>query len=124
MDDHQETLRAKARAAIRAGKLPGRRPERTWGGPGGGKVCSVCDERVGSDESEFEVEFADDGTQQTRNHLHVRCLAAWEHELAALECAAAVRVAGNAAGSPRCLPDAPNDGTMAGYEATAGRGQT
>jgi len=41
-------LRAKAREAIRTGRLPSRRPDRTWGGPGVGVVCTVCGEAVPS----------------------------------------------------------------------------
>jgi hypothetical protein len=35
-------LREKAREAIRSGKLPGRRPDRTWAGPGLGVACAIC----------------------------------------------------------------------------------
>ena len=30
----EQILREKAREAVRSGKLPARRPDRTWGGPG------------------------------------------------------------------------------------------
>jgi integrase len=34
-------LREKARDAVRSGKLPARRPDRTWGGPGVGAPCTI-----------------------------------------------------------------------------------
>ena len=34
-------LRVRARAAIQDGKLPSRRPDRTWGGPGVGALRSA-----------------------------------------------------------------------------------
>ena len=39
----EETLREKARAVIESGKLPSRTPDRTWGGPGVGASCAICD---------------------------------------------------------------------------------
>jgi|GEM_PF-4844972 len=55
-------LRAKAREAVRTGKLPSRRPDRTWGGPGVGVVCIVCGEAVTKDQLEIQVEFSHDGS--------------------------------------------------------------
>ena len=45
----ETALRAKAREVIRTGKLPSRRPDRTWGGPGVGAPCTVCGEAVTKD---------------------------------------------------------------------------
>jgi hypothetical protein len=75
-------LRAKAREAVRAGKIPSRRPDRTWGGPGVGARCTICGEPVTKDQLEFQVEFARDGAEPSldRFHIHVRCFAAWEFE--------------------------------------------
>jgi hypothetical protein len=75
-------LRAKAREAVRAGKLPSRRPDRTWGGPGVGPRCTICGEPVTKDQLEFQVEWAHDGAEPglDRFHIHVRCFAAWEFE--------------------------------------------
>ncbi len=75
-------LRAKAREAIRTGKLPSRRADRTWGGPGVGAPCTVCGEAVTKDQLEFEVQFARDGDNPgpDKFHVHVRCFAAWEFE--------------------------------------------
>ena len=78
----EETLRAKARAVVQSGKLPARRPDRTWGGPGVGALCSVCVLPVEKDQLEFEVQFAHDGQNPglDKYHLHIKCFAAWEFE--------------------------------------------
>jgi hypothetical protein len=75
-------LREKARTAIQQGRLPSRRPDRTWGGPGVGAPCSICDLPVMKDQLEFEIEFAHDGDSPGLDtfHVHVRCFAAWEFE--------------------------------------------
>ena len=78
-----ETVRrAKAREVIRAGKLPNRPPDITWGGPGVGAPCPVCDEPITKGRLEFEVEFARDRDNPglDKFHIHVRCFAAWELE--------------------------------------------
>ena len=75
-------LREKAREVGRSGKLPARRPDRTWGGPGVGAPCSVCGVPVTKDQLEFEIEFAHNGEYPGLNkfHVHVRCFVAWEFE--------------------------------------------
>jgi hypothetical protein len=77
-------LRAKARAAVQSGKMPARGPDRTWGGPGVGAACAVCELPVKKDEMELEIEFAhDSGNPDTgldKYHVHIRCFAAWEFE--------------------------------------------
>jgi len=72
-------LREKAREAIRQGKLPGRRPDRTCGGPGAGAICAICEKPVSKDEVEFEIQFAQGGGLD-KYHVHIRCFAAWEFE--------------------------------------------
>jgi hypothetical protein len=69
-------LRAKAREAVRTGKLPSRRPDRTWGGPGVGAPCAVCGEPVKRDQLELEIQFERDGDTPglDKFHIHVRCL--------------------------------------------------
>jgi len=70
-----------ARAAIRRGRLPSRRPDRTCGGSGTRVVCSICRELVTADQTEMETEFRRHGQPGSDRHLlHVRCLAAWEFE--------------------------------------------
>ena len=75
-------LREKARAAVQSGKLPSRRPDRTWGGLGVGALCAVCERPVTKQEMEFEIQFARDGDNPGLNkfHVHIRCFAAWEFE--------------------------------------------
>ncbi len=75
-------LREKARSALQAGKIPDRRPDRTWGGPGVGAACAICDLPVERDQMEFEIEFARNGGNPglDKFHVHIRCFAAWELE--------------------------------------------
>src|SRR6266404_4604801 len=54
-------LREQAKVVIQSGKLPSRAPDRTWGGPGVGAPCSVCEKPVTKEEMEFEIQFAHDG---------------------------------------------------------------
>jgi hypothetical protein len=54
-------LREQARAVIQSSKLASRNPDRTWGGPGVGAPCSVCEKPVTKEEMEFEIQFARDG---------------------------------------------------------------
>jgi hypothetical protein len=75
-------LRERARGAIQNGKIPSRQPDRTWGGPGVGAACSVCDLPFEKDQLEFEIQFAHDGREPglDKYHVHVLCFAAWEFE--------------------------------------------
>ena len=75
-------LREKARAAIKAGRMPAKLHQRTWGGPGTGGPCSVCDLPVTKDQPEFEIEFTTNGVASSVGtfRLHARCFAAWEVE--------------------------------------------
>jgi hypothetical protein len=75
-------LRQKAREAVRTGKLPARHPDRTWGGPGVGAPCTICELPVTKDQMELEIQFAHDGAVPglDKFHVHVRCFAAWEFE--------------------------------------------
>ena len=77
----ENALRQKAREAIQAGKLPNRRPERMWGGPGNGADCAICGESLSRDEVGFDLQYDQDGEHPGVNHqVHVRCFAAWERE--------------------------------------------
>lgn len=80
LDD--STLRQKAREAIQSGKLPGRPPQRMWGGPGSGACCVVCGEPVLQDEMGLELEYAADAAPSPVGgyHAHVRCFAVWDTE--------------------------------------------
>ena len=75
-------LRAQARSAVERGKLPARMPDRTWGGPGIGAGCAVCNKPITKDQLELEIEFEHDGASPglDKFHVHVRCFAAWEFE--------------------------------------------
>jgi hypothetical protein len=76
-------LREKARMAVQTGKLPARRPDRVWGGPGVDAACEVCGLPVKRDEMAFEIQFARDGDgggDLDKFHVHIRCFAAWEFE--------------------------------------------
>ena len=76
----EDVLREKARAVIQNGKLPSRAPDRTWGGPGVGAPCVICELPVRPNEMEFEIQFARDGDNPglDKYHVHIRCFAAWE----------------------------------------------
>jgi hypothetical protein len=78
----EETLRQKARAVMESGKLPRHIPDRTWGGPGVGALCVICDLPVRPAEMEFEIEFQRNGDNPglDKYHVHTRCFAAWEFE--------------------------------------------
>lgn len=80
----ENILRRKARKAILSGKLPERLPDRTWGGPGAGDCCTICDAPIEADELELEIEFAR-GFGRDRHHVHIRCFAAWDFELRQLK---------------------------------------
>jgi len=44
--------------------------------------CRICDDRIGSDETELEIEFDGDGGNGgiACFHIHLCCFAAWEME--------------------------------------------
>jgi hypothetical protein len=67
----EKILREKAGAAIREGKLPSRRPDRTWGGPGVGAPCSVCGRPVSEGETEFEIQVTRDANNPGLDKFHV-----------------------------------------------------
>ena len=78
----ENILRQLARKVIQDGKLPSRRPDRTWGGPGVGAPCAICGVPVARDQMEFEIQFTRDGDNPglDKFHVHIRCCAAWEFE--------------------------------------------
>ncbi|HET8695917.1 MAG TPA: hypothetical protein VFO94_00440 [Gammaproteobacteria bacterium] len=91
--DHQ--LRDLARKAIGSGRLPARKPDVTWGGPGGGHLCVICRRPVDRDDAEIEMEFAAHGAVQPQvHHAHARCFGAWELELLEAAKPAAAKSAG------------------------------
>lgn len=78
----ESILRERAREVIRTGKLPSRRPDRMWGGPGADADCAVCGTTVPRGQVEFEIEFFENGDESKvdKYHVHVRCFAVWELE--------------------------------------------
>ena len=84
MPEVEKALRDKVRLALEAGTLPGRKADRTWGGPGAEIACGVCGLPVARDETEFELEFVREGTADVF-HFHTACFAAWELERGLLE---------------------------------------
>lgn len=79
----ENALRQVVRDAIRAGRIPARRPIRTWAGMGEGRPCCIC-ERPIADEVELELDFG--GASQSGApqdcRVHARCFEAWERERA------------------------------------------
>ena len=70
-------LRERARQAIERKRIPNREPDRLGGTRGAGRVCSVCERPVTTEETDLEVHFMLDGTPHALYHVHVRCYAAW-----------------------------------------------
>jgi hypothetical protein len=62
-------LYEKTAAAILSGKLPARRSDWTWGGPGTGAPCAVW--------HEFEMQVAGVENPRLTLHMHIRCFAVW-----------------------------------------------
>lgn len=75
-------LRDRARAAIQSGKLPRQAADSTFGGPGIGKPCAICDNPIPKEQMEIEVLFLRHGPEAAPNtfHVHIWCFAVWEFE--------------------------------------------
>jgi hypothetical protein len=92
------SLREQARALLESDRLPGRRPNRIWGGPAyGANPCMVCGVPVRPGEVVLEVEFARDGAANP--HFHVRCFSALESEIRSLEASARAALSDPAPGA-------------------------
>ena len=78
----EPVLQEQAREAIRCGKLPSRRSDRMFGGPGLGQPCAVCGKPLPREEMAIELEFNRHGATPGLDtyHFHHRCYAAWELE--------------------------------------------
>ena len=75
------TLRQLVRAAIQAGELPNRLPDRLWGGAATGAPCAICGEPT----TDREFEFAYDGPDGSESYFaHPDCWRAFEAEVANL----------------------------------------
>ena len=74
-------LRERARELVRAGKLPGRRPQRVWGGSGAsGGRCELCGSPVRPEDIVLEV-AVEDGAGTRYPRLHARCFSIFERAL-------------------------------------------
>jgi hypothetical protein len=83
---NDERIDEKAREALRAGRIPCRMPDKSWGGRGFGAPCRICGAAVGNDELELELEFHADGGQPPQSYnVHVQCFNAWGREWRQLE---------------------------------------
>jgi hypothetical protein len=78
----EPVLRERARERLRAGKLPVRAPDRTFGGAGNGEPCAVCGQLITRDQLELEIDVNRSGATSGTDtyHFHTRCFAAWEFE--------------------------------------------
>jgi hypothetical protein len=73
----ETALRALARERIASGLLPAEPPARMWGGPGTGKLCSLCARPISREEIEYEVDA--EMQQGVRNfRFHLVCQSAWQ----------------------------------------------
>src|SRR6187551_37643 len=87
MNNGEDSLREKARAAIQAGTLPHRLPAHLWGGKGSAGVCAVCLAPIRPDELEYDLDFRrpDDGIDHPPYLAHLHCFAIWEAEIKEIE---------------------------------------
>jgi hypothetical protein len=69
------TLAVRAHERIDAGLLPRVPPVRTWGGPGSGLTCSLCDQPITASEPEFELQL--EAAVPVR--FHRECHAIWDY---------------------------------------------
>ena len=69
-----------ARHKLRRGALPRNAQIRTWGGPGVGLPCSLCDQTIVVDDNELELQFENESAvrQLSAARFHSRCFAIWE----------------------------------------------
>jgi hypothetical protein len=74
----ENTLRPIARERIAKGQLPRQEPSRMWGGPGNGKLCSLCDKPIEPYQIEYEIEHGESAVQTSR--FHSACLSIWQLE--------------------------------------------
>lgn len=76
-----EQMRRLAREKIRDGLLPCSEHPQTWGGPGSGSHCSLCDTMVQPEHTELEVDVSDRRKLVvTTLRFHVPCHRAWVEE--------------------------------------------
>ena len=71
-----EQLRIRARDRMTQGRLPRTKAVQTWGGPGVGLTCSLCDAAILSSEPEFELQF-DLSPSSASLRFHRQCHSIW-----------------------------------------------
>ncbi len=67
---NQQLVLERILAKLDAATLPAECPDRIWGGPATGQVCSACDERI-ANQLEIEAECVDG----VRRFFHANCFA-------------------------------------------------
>ena len=72
--DSSEGIRERVRAALASGALPPLDGNRSWAGRGSGQKCRICNEPIGPDQIEHEVEAPDSIL------VHQGCLILWREE--------------------------------------------
>ena len=79
---NERQIRELAWTVLRAGTLPRRDPDHTWGGYGVGTCCMICDTPITQVQIEYEIHFVHDraSPRVDRYALHIRCFSAWEME--------------------------------------------
>ena len=80
MPEIERALRDQAREKLRTAALPLVKPNRTWGGPGAGLKCALCELHVENDQIELEVQFVRQGRPPDVLHFHLACFSVWELE--------------------------------------------
>lgn len=104
------------REPMQGGKLPDRPPDGTWGGPGSGAQCVICESPVTADEAELELEFGQaNGSTALRYDVHARCFTAWTRRREDLLLAVPAESNGNG-GVERPLQARPIIGNSSGRE--------
>jgi hypothetical protein len=83
MSEQKDETRCKAFGAMPIGKLPDRRPDRTWGGHGNGKdSCQICGKPLNAEDITFDLEY--DGEAGDAHpacySVHLQCFNAWDIE--------------------------------------------
>ena len=74
---HELELRRRASDLIARDLLPASIPAHLWAGQGSQQPCSLCDQPIGPEEIEYELEDPQAGTE--RNYrFHLRCHAIWQ----------------------------------------------
>jgi hypothetical protein len=76
---NDEELRHSARVRIEQGRLPRVLALHLWGAHGTGSLCALCDQPIGSDQIEYEIQCPVDGDMRTFR-FHIDCASAWELE--------------------------------------------